>query len=160
MLVCRNFGGMDQRSRLSEKIQMNVNRVRTSVRPRGFTLVELVVVVLIMGIIAAVALPKMATSTTTAKLNSAKQSLSTIRTAIELYKNDNGAYPNAAPTLPTLLAPYLKGPFPAAPVGANAGDATVVAGTSPATVVSGTNGWAYVIATGDFYLNDASSLAY
>lgn len=139
---------------------MNASIVsKKSPRP-GFTLVELVVVVLIMGIIAAVALPKMATSTTTAKQNTAKQSLAVIRDAIELYKADNGSYPTTASSLPTTLAPYLKGPFPPSPIGANAGSATVATGTSPASLISGSDGWAYVSSTGDFYVNDTASLAY
>ena len=75
---------------------MKFASVNKSSRRRGFTLVELVVVVLIMGIIAAIALPKMATSTATAKTNSAKTSVAVIRDAIELYKADNGAYPSDA----------------------------------------------------------------
>lgn len=126
----------------------------------GFTLVELVVVVLIMGIIASVALPKMATSTNTAKTNSAKQSLAVVRDAIELYRADTGSYPADAATLPTLLKPYLKGPFPAAPMGTNAGSAAVAVGTDPAAVVTGGAGWAYTVSTGDFYFNDSSGLTW
>lgn len=129
-------------------------------RRRGFTLVEMVVVVLIMGIVAAVAMPRMTASTQTAKTNSAKQSLATIRNAIELYKADTGFNPPDAATFVTVLKPYLKGPFPAAPLGANAGSAAVAVGTDPASVVSGGAGWAYTASTGDFYLNDASGLAW
>lgn len=139
---------------------MHVRAVNKSKSRSGFTLVELVVVVLIMGIIAAVALPKMTSSTTVAKTNSAKHSLATIRDAIELFKGEQGAYPPDAATLSTVLKPYLKGPFPAAPLGTNAGSVTVVAGTVPATVVTGGAGWAYDSATGEFYMNDTMALAW
>jgi general secretion pathway protein G len=127
---------------------------------RGFTLAELVVVMLVLGILAAIALPKMTTNTNTAKTNGARQSLSTIRDAIEMYKVDNGAYPANATSLSTALKPYLRGPFPAAPVGANAGSASVATGVDPIAVITGGAGWAYTPTTGDFYLNDVSYLVW
>ena len=137
---------------------MNVSAVRNPKSRRGFTLVELVVVVLIMGIIAAVALPKMTASTSTAKNNSTKQSLAIVRDAIELYKADNGAYPTFtdSATFQTAMKPYLKGPFPTCQVGNL--NADVIAGVNPA--ISGTTGWAYDAASGDFYVNHATGVAW
>lgn len=132
---------------------MKVASVNKSNRRSGFTLVELVVVVLIMGIIAAVALPKMATSTGTAKTNSAKSSLSVVRDAIELYKADNGGYPANT----GVLTPYLKGPFPSCPIGNL--NANVAASSSTVNAASGTEGWAYNSATGDFWINSTSESA-
>lgn len=131
---------------------------RRITRRTGFTLVELVVVVLILGILAAVAIPRMTASTATAKSNSAKQSLAVVREAIELYKANNGVYPSDAATLPTLLKTYLKGPFPACSMGNL--NATVVAGTDPVSVVTGGAGWAYTVETGDFVINHVDGIAY
>lgn len=136
----------------------DMKSVPNRISRKGFTLVELVVVVLILGIIAAVAIPRMAASTTTAKTNSAKQSLFVVRNAIEMYKADNDAYPSDPTTLSTVLAPYLKGPFPTCPIGGT--NATVVAGTNPVSVVSGGAGWAYTAATGDFVINHADGIAF
>ena len=63
---------------------------------RGFTLVELVIVVLVIGIIAAIAAPKMFDTAGNARTNSTQQSLRTLRNAIELYRANNGSYPAAA----------------------------------------------------------------
>ncbi len=71
---------------------------------RAFSLVELVVVVLILGIIAAVAAPKMFDVASDARQNSTKTSLFVLRDAIELYKAQNGNYPPAA-SLATALDP-------------------------------------------------------
>ncbi len=127
---------------------------------KGFTLVEMVMVVLILGILATIAATKVTYITITAKTSSAKQSLATVRNAIELYRGETGNFPADASTLPTVLKPYLKGPFPIAPMGVNAGNATVAPSTDATQVVSGTAGWAYTAPTGDFYLNDAATLAW
>lgn len=124
----------------------------------GFSLVELVVVVLIMGIIAAVAAPKMFNTTSDAKNNSAKQSLAVLRNAVELYKANNGSYPPGA-TLATALKPYLKGPFPSCPVGNT--NANVFVSTADPIVVGGANeGWAYNETTGEVVVNHASGIAW
>ena len=66
-------------------------------RRSGFTLVELVVVVLILGVIAAIAIPKLSQSVTSAGDNSAKTSLSTLRDTIDLYQSQHGGtLPGAA----------------------------------------------------------------
>jgi len=59
-------------------------------RRNGFTLIELVVVIMILGILAGVAAPKLLSVGGDATDNGLKQSLSIIRDAIELYAADNG----------------------------------------------------------------------
>jgi general secretion pathway protein G len=133
---------------------------KRKIRRRGFTLIELVVVVLILGIIGAVAAPKMFNTMATARTNTARESTQLIREAIEMYKTQdpNNAYPPAA-TLVTALQPYLKGPFPACPIGQQT--ATVFASTASPLVVSGTtDGWLYNQTTGDFAINDPVGIAY
>lgn len=129
-------------------------------RPRGFTLVELAIVVLVIGILAAVAAPKMVSTASTARTNGTKQSLAVVRDALEMYKAQNGTYPSAA-TVTTALAPMLSGPFPTAQVGTNQNAAVATSTQSPITTVeAGAFGWAYNATTGEFRVNDAGSIAW
>jgi general secretion pathway protein G len=141
----------------------NLMKIRNHHR-RGFTLIELVVVVLILGIIGAIAAPKMLNTMATAKTNSAKQNVQIVRAAIEMFKTQdpNNGYPpaNATTPLATSLAPYLKGPFPASPL-ANANNTVADSSATPLVYISGNSaGWLYNSSTGDFALNDATGVAY
>lgn len=129
---------------------------------RGFTLIELVVVVLILGILAAVALPKFVGQSDSAKLNGSLQSLTVLRTAIDTYRVNNTGYPTAA-NLPTAagIMPYLRSPtFPAPAVGANQNANVVASANSPPTVTAGGAGWVYNSTTGEIAINDASYISY
>ena len=124
---------------------------------RGFTLVELVVVVLIVGILAAVAAPKMFDTATDARDSAARQSLTVVRDAIELYKARNGSYPGTdETTFKTALQAYLRGQFPSCPVGANKNANVGVQTTGTALSAGGTTGWKYDNQTGEFIINDAA----
>lgn len=62
----------------------------------GFTLVELLIVVIILGVIAAIAIPQFTSSTEDAKLSALDMTLSELRNSIELYYHQHGAtYPGA-----------------------------------------------------------------
>ena len=68
----------------------------------GFTLIELMVVILIVGIIAAVAVPLMRGRIDSSKCTEGKTSLSTIRTALCMYATEKGPGGNYGKNLPTL----------------------------------------------------------
>jgi general secretion pathway protein G len=130
----------------------------------GFTLVELVVVILILGILAGVAAPKMFNTSAKATDNGLRQTLAIIRDAIELYSANNaGALPPCDATgasFRTAVAPYIRGTFPKCPVGAN--NTTVIpVNTIPATigVASPTDGWKYNTVTGTFIANYSAASA-
>lgn len=135
---------------------------RSSACRRAFTLIEMVVVVLILGIVAAVAVPKMFGTADTARENSTRQQLGMLRTAIELYRgNNNGDYPKGD-NLATELQPYLNGPFPAPQFGDVKGKLGVhidsTQNTNPAVASpSDTNGWVYKPYTGEIRLNIPAS---
>ncbi len=128
---------------------------------RGFTLVELVIVVLVLGIITAVAAPRMFNTANDARDSATRHSLTVLRDSIELYRAQSGNYPSAA-SLTTDLRTRLQGPFPAPQAGANAGNATVAASTQDPilAVEAGTAGWAYNQTTGEIRVNDAAYIAW
>ena len=133
--------------------------VNRGAKRRGFTLVELVIVVLVIGILTAVAAPKMMNTAANARISGTKQSLMVLRDSLELYRSQNGAYPTLV-NMPTAagLMPFLSGPFPINQVTTANQVATVVAGVSPITATVGTaGGWSYDVATGELRANDAST---
>jgi len=60
---------------------------------KGFTLVELLVVVLILGALAAIAVPRISQSAQTAKVNACKTNVDLINSQIELYFANTGDWP-------------------------------------------------------------------
>lgn len=127
----------------------------------GFSLIEMVIVILILGIIAAVAAPKMFDTAKTAEQNSTRQQLAVLRNAIEMARIRNGVYP-PADQLPTILEPMLNGPFPKPNMGTVRNKAGVY--YDPTTTVdvpvvpspSETTGWAYKPSNGSLKLNVAA----
>src|SRR3954451_14613402 len=98
-------------------------------KQKGFTLIELVVVVMILGILAAVAAPKLLGTSSSATDNGLKQSLGVVRDAIERYTAEHGgALPGQGGTAALFkadLLPYLR-VFPKSPIVTSATDAVDV----------------------------------
>jgi len=80
------------------------------VASRGFTLIEIMVVVVIMGILAALVVPKLMGRTDDARITAAKQDIATLMQALKLYKLDNQRYPTTEQGLQALVAKPTSGP--------------------------------------------------
>lgn len=81
-------------------------------RQNGFTLVEVMVVVVIMAILAAIVVPKIISRPEQAKVVKAKQDITEIENAMELYKLDNGSYPTQEQGIQALVTKPTTSPIP------------------------------------------------
>jgi len=78
----------------------------------GFTLIEIMVVVIIIGLLAAVVLPNVLSATDDARLAKAKADIRGLEAALERYKLDNFYYPTTAQGLEALVAKPAGDPQP------------------------------------------------
>ena len=81
-------------------------------RARGFTLIEIMVVVVILGILATLVVPKIMGRPDQARQEKARADISAIRTALDLYKTDNYRYPTTAQGLQALVTKPEQEPIP------------------------------------------------
>ena len=79
---------------------------------RGFTLIELMVVVIILGILALYIGPKIMGEPEKAKRVKAKLDIATLETALKMYKLDNGVYPSTEQGLQALVEAPETGAVP------------------------------------------------
>ncbi len=87
------------------------NRIKNR---KGFTLIELVVVILILAILAALIVPRIVGRTDDAKRSKAASDISTLRAQVQLYKTDVGNFPDALldlRTRPSEGADGWRGPY-------------------------------------------------
>ena len=138
-----------------------------SIRRRsGFTLIEILMVVIILGVLATIIIGLFNNTTSDAATNSLKDDLRAIRGAIQIYYAQHGTYPAlstfetqmtqytdvAGTTSATQSPSYRFGPYfitmPALPVGQNKGKTTV----TTTTYVDGF-GWQYDPTSGTFKPN-------
>jgi general secretion pathway protein G len=78
----------------------------------GFTLVEVMVVVVILGILAAIIVPKIMSRPEQARIVKAKEDILAIQSALDLYKLDNSFYPTTDQGLQALVTKPGSTPVP------------------------------------------------
>ncbi len=144
---------------------------------RAFSLVELVMVVTIIGIISAIAVPRLTTASGSATAAYLDATLSNVRKAIDMYFAEHGSYPGHQPGTTTpdssrfidqlvkysdargntnntlsgafVYGPYLRAPFPKNPFNM-LGTVHVKAKSTDANPADGSVGWVAVLADGHF----------
>jgi len=79
---------------------------------KGFTLLEIIVVVFILSLLAAIVAPKIIGRTDDARIADAKVQIKNLETALKLFKLDNGFYPSTEQGLAALLEKPTTGQIP------------------------------------------------
>lgn len=125
---------------------------------KGFTLIELVIIIVVLGILASVAIPKYKSIVTEANEAACKGALGGLRSGVSIY------YANAAVTTGTAAWPpmdslrtvgvVMEQALPSNPfqLSTNAPD-SIVTGVTKGTIVGARGGWAYLVGTGEVWPN-------
>jgi general secretion pathway protein G len=91
-------------------MQNITHRMSQRRRQRGFTLVEIMVVVVIIGILGMLVVPKLLGRTGEARVTAARTDIATLMQALKLYKLDNQRYPTTEQGLQALVQKPTSGP--------------------------------------------------
>jgi len=79
---------------------------------QGFTLIEIMVVVVILGILAAAVVPKIMSRPEQARIEKAKHDITSLESALNIYKLDNYKYPSTDQGLEALVTKPSGSPQP------------------------------------------------
>ena len=144
--------------------------MRAKRRKSGFTLIEVLIVVVIMAVLAATVIPQFSESTKEAKVSTLKFNLHTLRAQIQLYKAQHAEWPKAATFANQLTkrtntngdvgtaaehkwGPYIVGELPQEPFS----ESNAVIGSATCTDAGG---WAYDEANGVLKANKTEYFTY
>ncbi len=79
---------------------------------QGFTLIELMVVIVILGLLASIVVPNIMSRTEQAKVEKARTDIAALESALKLYRLDNGKYPTVEQGLKSLVQKPEVDPIP------------------------------------------------
>ena len=127
---------------------------------KGFTLIELIIIIVVLGILASVAIPRYRSIVAESREASCKGMLGGFRSGISIY------YGNAAATTGTAAWPpidsvrtigvVMEQDIPDNPYQPDAPD-SIVTGVTKGTIVGTRGGWAYLASTGEIWANTDGS---
>lgn len=93
-------------------MERKAGQMKVTAGQRGFTLLEVMVVVVILGILAALVVPKIISRPDEARVIAAKQDIASLLEALKLYRLDNQRYPTTEQGLQALVARPTTAPLP------------------------------------------------
>lgn len=90
--------------------KIRFNNVRCTGSQRGFTLIEIMVVVVILGILASVIVPRIMDNPDKARVAKARHDIQALESALDVYRLDNYVYPTTDQGLEALVSPPTSAP--------------------------------------------------
>lgn len=102
--------GMKAKMHIAQNLTKNRIKQSKQIKQAGFTLIEVMVVVLILAVLATFVAPKFLGKPEEARITRVKADLQALKTSLDLYRLDNFAYPSTGEGLKALVAKPASAP--------------------------------------------------